>query len=125
MIGEKGKTKLSETELKMAIDKLISILDIDLDNKVFSHESEITASDLRGAIALALSNYEDKASCAIEYLLELSKDQEPETRKNVAIALGKIGVKSKEVMQILEMLKNDDFIEVKDAAENAVQVIIS
>jgi HEAT repeat protein len=126
--GESSATKIKDTELDSIIKKLLSILNDDLDTKEFS-DNTISASEaaskVRGAIALALSCYGDKArkAAVIKCLITLLMDQEPETRKNAAIALGTIGARDKDVIRALEKLKIDEYIEVSEAASEAIEKI--
>ena len=116
-LGEIGKNKITDTALKSIIDKLLLILNSDLDNKDFA--SDITASKLRGDIALTLSCYGKKAANAENDVINLLEDKESETRKNAVIALEKIG--SKNVITALKKLINDESIVVSDAAKKAIE----
>jgi HEAT repeat protein len=121
-LGELGETKINDKELESIVDKLLSILDSDLDHKEFSDDS-ITASSVKGAIALALSYYGDKAEKAVKELISLLADQDQETRKNATIALGKIGAKAKDAIPSIQKLKDDEYTEVRDAASDAIEGI--
>ena len=92
-------------------------MNTDLDNKEFA--SDITASQVRSAIAVALSWYGKKAANAENDVIKLLEDQEPETRKNAAIAIEKIG--SKNAITALENLTNDESILVSKAAKKAIE----
>lgn len=121
-IGKIGKSKITDTELESIIDKLLSILNDDLDNK-FSEESEITASDIRGAIALAFSYYRKKAAKAVDVLKSLLDDKKPETCINTCIALGRIGVQDA-IPALQKLINNEDtWDEVKKAALEAIEEI--
>lgn len=121
IIGALGSFNDSKGIESDVINRLISILQSDLDNQDFS--SDITASKIKGAIALALSRYTDKSSNAVEDLVKLLKDEEYETRKNAAIALGDIGSKAKSAIPSLKRLEDDEYIEVKKAALEAIEKI--
>ena len=126
-IGENGKTKITDIELESIIDKLLLILNSDLDNKEDNKEfsdDTITASNVRGAIALALSCYGDKAGKAVKDLITLLMDQESETRKNAVIALGRIGIKAKGAISALRKLKDDEYMEVREATSDAIEEIL-
>ncbi len=116
-LGEIGKDKIKDTALESIINKLLLILNTDLDNKEFA--SDITASQVRSAIAVALSWYGKKAANAENDVIKLLEDQEPETRKNAAIAIEKIG--SKNAITALENLTNDESILVSKAAKKAIE----
>ncbi|MFA5923488.1 MAG: HEAT repeat domain-containing protein [Methylococcaceae bacterium] len=122
-IGKISKTKITDTELESIIDKLLSILNDDLDSKAFSKESEITASDIRGAISLALSYYGKKAARAVNDLINLLADKKPETCINACIALGRIGVQ--DAIPALQKLIDDEdtWEEVKKAASESIEKI--
>ncbi|TRW92707.1 HEAT repeat domain-containing protein [Candidatus Methylobacter oryzae] len=122
-IGEINITKIPEEEKELIIEKLILVLNDDLDNKEFSKEANINASDVKGAIALALSYYRKKAVSSVRDLIKLLEDQKPETRINAVIALGRIGDKS--AIQALEKLKNneDTWDELKEEALKAIEEI--
>ncbi len=116
-LGEIGKDKITDTALESIINKLLLILNNNLDNKEFA--SDITASQVRSAIAVALSWYGKKAANAENDVINMLEDKEPETRKNAAIALEKIG--SKNAITALNKLINDESIIVSDAAKKAIE----
>ncbi len=116
-LGEIGKDKITDTALESIINKLLLILNSDLDSKEFA--SDITASQVRGAIAVALSWYGKKAEKAENDVINLLEDKESETRKNATIALEKIG--SKNAITALNKLTNDESIVVSDAAKKAIE----
>lgn len=123
-IGEINITKITEAEEESIIKKLISVLNDDLDNKEFSKEADINSSDVKGAIALALSYYRKKAASSVNDLIRLLDDQKPETRINAVIALGRIG--DKRAIPALEKLKNneDTWDELKEEASKAIEEIL-
>jgi HEAT repeat protein len=118
-ISEKNKTKLKSEELELIIKKLLSVLNDDLNNKIYS-DDRITASAVKGAIALALSNFGEKAESSVSDLVKLLSDDDQETRKNAAIALGVIGGKAKNAISSLRRLKEDEHSEVREAASEAI-----
>lgn len=122
-IGENSNSKITESELEAIIDKLLSVLNNDLDSIKFPEE-EITASDIRGAIALALSYYRKKAASAVNDLIKLLDDKKPETRINAVIALGRIG--DKDAISALENLRDDEdtWDELKEEASKAIEEIL-
>ena len=121
-LGELGEDKIKDTELEYIVDKLLSILNNDLDNQEFLDDS-ITASKIKSALALALSCYGDKAAKAVKDLITLLTDQDQGTRKNAAIALGTIGMKAKGAIPALHKLKDDEYTEVRGAASEAIEKI--
>ncbi len=121
-ISEKNKTKLKSEELDLIIQKLLLVLNDDLSNKLYSDEI-ITESAVKGAIALALSNFGEKAESSVSDLVKLLSDEDQETRKNAAIALGVIGGKAKNAISSLRRLKDDGFSEVREAASDAIENI--
>ncbi len=118
-LGELSETGIEGPESESVVNQLLLILRNDLDSKPF--DLDITASKIRGAIALAFSCYGKKAAIAENDVKKLSEDTESETRKNAAIALGKIG--SKSAISVLQKLENDEYIEVRDAASKAIEEI--
>ena len=118
-LGDLCKTK----ELEAIVDKLLSILNDDLDHNEFA--IEITASRIRGAIALALScsGFEMVAEKAVPLLIKLLIDEDQGVRINAAIALGVIGKKAKEAIPALRKLENDDYAEVRGAASESIKKI--
>jgi HEAT repeat protein len=121
-ISENGKTNLKDQELESIIEKLLSLLNDDLESKSFSDDS-VTASGIRGAIALALSNFGDRAESAVNDLVKLLSDNDQETRKNAAISLGVIGNKAKNAIRALRKLASDEYAEVREAASEALEKI--
>lgn len=122
-LGELDKDKVTDIALESIIDKLLLILDGDLDNKKFADDINITASKVRVAIAVALSYYGVKAEKAVEPLINLLMDKDQEVRKNAAIALGTIEAKAKLAIPALRRLENDEDAEVKVAALEAIEKI--
>lgn len=124
-LGEIGKlSEIDKTKkLESIIDKLLSILSNDLDSNEFS--SGITASKVKGAIALALScsGFEAVVSKAVVPLISLLADEDQETRKNAAIALGTIEAKAKDAIPALRRLENDEHAEVRGAASESIEKI--
>ena len=122
-IGENGNSKITEAKSEAIIDKLLSVLNNDLDGIKFPEE-EITASDIRSAIALALSYYRKNAASAVNDLIKLLDDQKLETRINAVIALGRIG--DKNAIPALEKLRNAEDIwdELKEEASKAIEEIL-
>jgi HEAT repeat protein len=120
-LGELGETEIGPN-LESIVDNLLTILNGDLDGQTFSDDT-ITASRVRGAIALALSHCGDKAEKSVEGLIAVLNDQDQETRKNAAIALGAIGVKARAAIPALQNLKDDEFTEVREAASEAIEKI--
>ncbi len=121
-LGNLCKTK----ELESIVDKLLAILNDDLDHKEFA--IEITASRIRGAIALALScsGFEMVAEKAVPLLIKLLIDEDQEVRINAAIALGVIGKKAKkakDAIPALRKLENDEYAEVRGAASESIEKI--
>jgi HEAT repeat protein len=121
-ISEKGKTNLTNQELDIIVEKLVSVLNDDLEGKIFSDDS-VTASGVRGAIALALSNFGDRAENSVNDLVKLLSDDDQETRKNAAISLGVIGSKAKNATRALRKLASDEYAEVREAASEAIEKI--
>ena len=131
-LGNLGEPdKLSEIEKNKAlasiVDKLLSILNNDLDSKEFA--IDITASKVRSAIALALScsGFEMVAEKAVPLLIKLLKDEDQGVRINAAIALGVIGKKAKkakDAIPALKELENDESAEVRAAASEAIEKIL-
>lgn len=120
-LGEIGKDKITDAALESIVDKLLLILNSDLDNKEFA--SDITASQVRSAIALAFSYYGYKAVKAVKPLISLLSDKDQEVRKNAAIALGTIGAKAKDAILALRRLENDEDAEVRFAVSEAIEKI--
>ena len=127
-LGEVGKlSEIKKTKaLESIVDKLLSILNNDLDHKEFANE--ITASRIRGAIALALScsGFEMVAEKAVPLLIKLLIDEDQEVRINAAIALGVIGKKAKkakDAIPALRKLENDEYAEVRGAASESIEKI--
>lgn len=131
-IGEKGEVdqirKISENKItdqnsESIIDKLLFILNDDLDNKELSKKSEITASDIRGDIALALSYYGKKAAKAVNDVIKILADEKTDTCIKACIALGKIGEQA--AIPALQKLMDDEdtWEEVKKAASEAIEKI--
>lgn len=120
-LGEIGKNKITDIALESVINKLLLILNVDIDNTEFA--SDITASQVRIAIALAFSFYGDKAAKAVKPLISLLLDKDQEVRKNSANALGAIGQKAKDAIPALRKLENDEYAEVRVAASEAIEKI--
>lgn len=121
-ISEKNKTKLKSEELDLIIQNLLSVLNDDLSNKIYS-DDRVSASAVKGAVALALSNFGEKAESSVNDLVKLLADEDQETRKNAAIALGVIGKKAKSSISSLRRLKEDEHSEVREAASEAIENI--
>lgn len=122
-IGENGNSKINQTESESIIDKLLSVLNSDLDSLDFPEEED-KPSSIRGAIALALSYYRKKASRTVADLIKLLDDKKPETRINAAIALSRIGDKT--AIPALEKLidSEETWNELKEEASKAIDEIL-
>jgi HEAT repeat protein len=119
-LGAFGNTEGENIKLGFIVDQLLAVLQNGIDNNALGLD---VASEVRGAIALALSCYGEKSQPAVKDLINLLIDQAPETRKNAAIALGTIGIKANDAIPALHKLKDDESTAVRGAALEAIEKI--
>ncbi|MBL1263554.1 HEAT repeat domain-containing protein [Methylomicrobium sp. RS1] len=119
-LGAFGNTEGENLKLGFVVDRLLAVLQNGIDNDALGLD---VASEVRGAIALALSCYGEKSQPAVKDLINLLIDPVPETRKNAAIALGAIGRKANDAIPALHKLKDDESTAVRGAALEAIEKI--
>lgn len=106
--------------VEAVVEQLLSILE-GIDDSRLALGVKVT--EVKSAIALALSCYGPAASHAIASLIATLTDSEWNVRNASAIALGNMGENASIAIPALEQLKNDKYLEVSSAAAEAINKI--